>query len=257
MPSEDLSGAAAAIRDAASVVALTGAGISAESGVPTFRGQGGLWKQCRPEDLATPQAFARDPTTVWEWYLWRRSLIAAVRPNPGHDVLARLEARLSGFQVVTQNVDGLHQRAGSRRVRELHGSIWLSVCSQGCGRSRNDAVCARGDGERQESAPESTAVFTPLCECGALLRPGVVWFGEPLDPEVINVSIAAVESADVCLVGGTSSLVYPAAGLPGLARQAGAVVIEVNVEPTPLTPLADFVLTGPAGVVLPQLEGYL
>jgi NAD-dependent deacetylase len=257
MSSDVIAHAADAIRRAVSVVALTGAGISAESGVPTFRGPDGLWKHYRPEDLATPQAFARDPATVWEWYAWRRRRIAMVQPNAGHDVLARLGDRLPAFDLITQNVDGLHQRAGSRRVLELHGSIWRSICARGCGFSRDDSG---GTGAlRDEAAPPGVPSGSqlPMCACGGVLRPGVVWFGESLNPAVIDAAVEAVERAAVCLVVGTSSLVFPAAGLPELAKRAGAVVVEVNLEPTPLTPLADFVLRGPAGVVLPALEACL
>ena len=257
MSSEVIAQAAEAISRASSVVALTGAGISAESGVPTFRGPDGLWKQYRPEDLATPQAFARDPATVWEWYEWRRRRIAMVRPNPGHEVLARLEGRLPAFELITQNVDGLHQRAGSRRVLELHGSIWRSICARGCGFSRDDSGGTGSPLDQAEAHDEPTGAPLPMCACGGVLRPGVVWFGEALDPAVIEAAVEAVEAATVCLVVGTSSLVFPAAGLPNLAKRAGAIVVEVNLEPTPLTPLADIVLRGPAGIVLPALEACL
>jgi NAD-dependent deacetylase len=255
--SDALARAADAIRRAPSVVALTGAGISAESGVPTFRGPDGLWKQYRAEDLATPQAFERDPATVWEWYAWRRGRIAIVRPNPGHEVLARLEDRLPAFALITQNVDGLHQRAGSRRVLELHGSIWRSICARGCGFSRDDSGGTGSLPDHAELRDERSGGVLPMCTCGGLLRPGVVWFGEALNPAVIDAAVQAAESATVCLVIGTSSLVYPAAGLPSLAKRAGSIVVEVNLEPTPLTPLADIVLRGPAGVVLPALEARL
>ena len=158
------------LRAASSVAALTGAGISAESGIPTFRGAGGLWRQFRPEDLATPEAFARDPRLVWEWYEWRRKLIASAQPNPGHVALVELEKSKPQFTLITQNVDGLHERAGSRKVLKLHGDIWISRCT-GCGRERRE----------EERGPEE---LPPRCECGSRLRPGVVWFGEAFPAEI-------------------------------------------------------------------------
>ena len=209
------------------------------------------------EDLATPEAFERDPATVWEWYAWRRRRIAMVRPNLGHEVLARLEHRLPAFELITQNVDGLHRRAGSRRVLELHGSIWQSICARGCGFSRDDSAAMGSPPDHADARGESSGGVLPQCACGGLLRPGVVWFGEALNPAVVDAAVRAVEAASVCLVIGTSSLVYPAAGLPGLAKRAGATVVEINLESTPLTSLADIVLRGPAGVVLPALEACL
>jgi NAD-dependent protein deacetylase/lipoamidase len=232
--------ARARLRAARSVVALTGAGISAESGVPTFRGAQGLWKQFRPEDLATPEAFARDPKLVWEWYAWRRGLIAAVQPNPGHFALAHLEERAPAFVLATQNVDGLHTRAGSRRVVELHGSVWRLRCV-GCGTERED-----------RSVPSE---LPPRCPCGALLRPGVVWFGEALPDHALREALEAVRGADVLLVVGTSSLVYPAAALPHAGLAAGAFVIEINPEPTPLSEHCQVTLRGRAAEVLPLLVG--
>jgi NAD-dependent deacetylase len=226
------------LRAARNVLVLTGAGISAESGVPTFRGPEGLWRQFRPEDLATPEAFARDPRLVWEWYAWRRERIAAVEPNAGHQALARLEEQVPGYLLATQNVDGLHALAGSRRMVELHGSIWRLRCV-GCG------------AERDERGPLAT--LPPRCACGGLLRPGVVWFGESLPEQGFHKAFAAAAEADVALVVGTSSVVYPAAGLPGAARAAGAFVVEVNLEPTPLSGACHVCLRGPASEVLPEL----
>jgi NAD-dependent deacetylase len=234
-----VSAAAARLRRARRVLALTGAGVSAESGVPTFRGPGGLWRSHRPEDLATPEAFARDPGLVWEWYAWRRETMAPLRPNPAHHALAALEARTDGFLLATQNVDGLHAAAGSRHLVELHGSLWRIRCT-GCGH--------RGE-DRRRPLPE----LPPRCACGALLRPDVVWFGEALPEEAVAEAFAAAREADVVLVVGTSSLVYPAAALPQVARAAGAFVVEVNPEPTPLTPLADASLRGTAATVVPAL----
>ena len=225
--------------EAERIAVLTGAGISQESGVPVFRGPGGLWRQYRPEDLATPEAFARDPRLVWEWYDWRRSVVARAQPNPGHRALVELEQRTGEFTLITQNVDGLHDRAGSRRLLKLHGDLWTLRCL-GCGReSVNHTV----------PLPE----LPPRCECGSLLRPGVVWFGENLPEDSLRDAFAAARRAQLFLVVGTSAVVQPAASLPILARQAGACVVEVNTEATPLTPQVDASFFGPAGEVLPRL----
>jgi len=240
---------AACVRAARSVVATTGAGISAESGVPTFRGSGGLWRHFSASDLATPEAFARDPRLVWEWYRWRRDCMCLAQPNPGHFVLARFEKTLPHFQLVTQNVDGLHQRAGSRTLIELHGNIWRSRCAAGCGRVTD--VPGGGGAAPSGDAP---GLELPTCVCGALLRPDVIWFGEALEPGNIERAMDAARACDVLLVVGTSAVVYPAAALPRVAHGAGALVVEINVEDTPLTAEADVVLRGPAAVVLPALE---
>jgi len=226
------------IETASSITALTGAGISAESGIPTFRGATGLWKQFRPEDLATPRAFARNPELVWQWYDWRRSLIHTAQPNAGHGALSELETRVPRFTLITQNVDGLHQRAGSRNVLEIHGSIWKLRCTK-CRRQWHDM-----------SVPLE---LPPHCQCGAFARPAVVWFGEGLPEDVWAAAGQASTECDVFLVVGTSAIVYPAAGLIDLARAAGAKVIEVNVERTAISAYADCALTGPAGEVLPEL----
>jgi NAD-dependent deacetylase len=227
------------LRDASSIAVLTGAGVSAESGVPTFRGNQGLWKQYRAEDLATPGAFARDPKLVWEWYDWRRGMIAQAKPNPGHYALAALEARVPKFTLITQNVDGLHELAGSRNVLRLHGSIWMLRCL-GCGRERED---------RRTPLPE----IPPKCECGELLRPGVVWFGEALPPRVWQDAEAAARDAELFLVIGTSAVVYPAAGLATIAKSSGARVVEINIAETGLSREIDEFLQGPSGELLPQL----
>lgn len=230
--------ACALLAAAKNVTILTGAGISAESGVPTFRGVAGLWKQFRPEDLATPGAFSRDPKLVWEWYDWRRGLIAGVRPNAGHTALSKLERLTSQFTLITQNVDGLHQRAGAESVLEIHGSIWKLRCTA-CEREwHNEAV---------------PLTIPPRCDCGALARPGVVWFGENLPPTIWRAAEQATASCDVFLVIGTSAVVYPAAGLVALARSGGAKIIEVNLEPTPVSRVVDCVLNGPAGEILTKL----
>ena len=227
------------LASAQSVVALTGAGISAESGVPTFRSDGGLWRNFRAEDLATPQAFARDPRLVWEWYDWRRGLIAGTQPNPGHAALARWEQRHPDFALITQNVDGLHDLAGSRRILKLHGEIWRLRCTC-CGAEWTD---------HRVPLPE----IPPHCKCGALARPGVVWFGENLPRGIFEAASSSVSRCGVLLVIGTSAVVYPAAGLIPLARRAGAKVIEVNLDATPLTNEVDVSLRGKAGELLPLL----
>ncbi len=226
------------------VVALTGAGISAESGIPTFRGPNGLWRNFPPEKLATPEAFSRDPRLVWEWYDWRRGIIHEAAPNLGHRALAEIERQVSGdgkgsFTLATQNVDGLHDRAGSRNVLKLHGDIWLLRCT-GCGAA-----------ERNEEVPLQN--LPPRCRCGELFRPGVVWFGEPLPAEEWERAEEASARAQVFLVVGTSATVYPAAGLALTARQAGARVAVVNPEPTALDSVANWVLRGPSGELLRRL----
>lgn len=233
---EDL---ADALRGATSVAVLTGAGISAESGVPTFRdAQTGLWQSYRPEDLATPEAFARDPGLVWRWYAWRRELVGGVEPNAGHRALAEMERRDLRFTIATQNVDGLHRRAGNRNVLELHGDISRTICSR----------------ERVAVDPEGLEGKPPLCpECGSYLRPDVVWFGEALPFEPFETAQEAARESEVFLSVGTSGLVQPAASLPQAALSGGATVVEVNPEPTPLTPHTDYALQSPAGEALPAL----
>jgi len=227
------------LRQARSVAVLTGAGVSAESGVPTFRGSDGLWKRHRAESLATPEAFARDPKLVWEWYDWRRSVLSGVKPNPGHYALAQLEQCTPNFTLITQNVDGLHELAGSRNVLRVHGSIWHLRCLK-CGRESED---------RRTPLPE----LPPYCVCGGMLRPGVVWFGESLPKDVWNAAEAAARSCDLLLVIGTSAVVYPAAGLAHLAKSSGARVVEINVAETPLSREIDEFLLGPSGELLPRL----
>lgn len=235
-----------ALEEAASIAVLTGAGISAESGIPTFRGPGGLWRNYSPQDLATLEAFARDPRLVWEWYDWRRGLVAKAEPNAGHRALAELERRRfsapqgrASFTLITQNVDGLHDRAGSRNIVKLHGDIWMVRC-MGCGTEARNEQVPLGE-------------IPPRCHCGALLRPGVVWFGESLPQDEWARAERASRGAQVFMVIGTSAVVYPAAGLAEVARRAGAKVAVVNAEPTSLDSFADFVLKGKAGEILPRL----
>lgn len=224
---------------ARSVAVLTGAGSSAESGIPTFRDAAGLWKGFRPEDVASPEAFDRNPGFVWEWYESRRSSVAAAQPNAGHRALAAFERRCANFTLITQNVDGLHGRAGSRRVLEIHGSLWRVRCT-GCGETRE---------ELRTPLPE----LPPRCACGAILRPGVVWFGEALEPALLGEAWRAAESADFFLVAGTSGQVQPAASLAEAALARGAAVVEINLEATPLSPRATVALQGGCAVLLPAL----
>jgi NAD-dependent deacetylase len=241
--------AAATLREAARVVIFTGAGVSAESGVPTFRGAGGLWKTYRAEDLATPAAFARDPRLVWEWYAWRRELVARCEPNAAHRAVARFAARRPGVTVVTQNVDGLHQRAAREEggdaapVLALHGSLFGTRCSR-CGHVAPDDTPV--DATSRETLPRCPA-------CDAPLRPAVVWFGEQLDPAVLEAAFGAAAAADACLVIGTSALVHPAASVATLAARAGAAVVEVNAEATPLSDVARHAFRARAGALVPAL----
>lgn len=230
---------AEALRAARRVAILTGSGISAESGVPTFRdAQTGLWALYEPQDLATPEAFARDPRLVWDWYGWRRELVSRAEPNAGHLALVELERRVPELTLVTQNVDGLHERAGNRDVVELHGNIRRTICSR-----ERSAVDAYSPEERPPRCPS----------CGAYLRPDVVWFGEMLPEWAMEAASEAARGCDVFLSVGTSGVVYPAAGLPHEAQRNGATLVEINPEDTPLTPSAAYSLRGAVGEVLPRL----
>ncbi len=229
------------LRSASRVTILTGAGVSAASGVPTFRGSGGLWRQFRAEDLATAGAFGRDPTLVWEWYGWRRALVAACHPNPAHEVIARWSREFDRCTVITQNVDDLHVRAGTAHLIRVHGSLWELSCWRECGASP----------WRDESVPLLT--MPPVCpSCGGLARPAVVWFGESLPAPALDAALQAC-SCDVFLTVGTSALVYPAAGLVHEARRRGAFSAEINLEPTPATGEVDVALHGPADQLLPNI----
>lgn len=244
MQPESVAEAAEILRSAQRVVAFTGAGVSAESGVPTFRGAGGLWEGHPVEELASPRGFYADPVKVWRFYEERRRNLANVKPNPAHRVLAGWQERFPRYAVVTQNVDGLHQAAGARGVLELHGSIWYVRCL-GCGRERE---------ERTVPLPR----VPPLCpECGAMERPGVVWFGEFLPEMVMAAAFAAIERCEVLVVVGTSAVVYPAAGFVEVAATAGAKVIEVNPEASSMAHFADVALRGPAGELLPLVDARL
>ena len=227
-----------ALRDARHVCVLTGAGISAESGVPTFReAQDGFWSRYDPQDLATPEAFLMDPALVWRWYRWRRELVADAQPNAGHHAIARLAELVPRFSLVTQNVDNMHQRAGNQGVIEFHGNIFEDRCYA-------DGTSHVGD----------DSLDVPTCpDCGGNLRPGVVWFGEAIPEHALNESCAAAADCDVFLSVGTSSVVYPAAGLADLAKDNGALVVEVNPNPTTSASNFDFAIAEKSGVILPEL----
>ncbi len=229
----------ARLATARAVTVLTGAGISADSGVPTFRGADGLWRNFRAEDLATPEAFARDPRLVWEWYNWRRELIATKKPNPAHYAVADLERRLERCWLITQNVDGLHRTAGSQKLSEIHGNIWKVRCTR----------CSRVDENREVPI----AILPSCAACGGLLRPHIVWFGESLASEDLDRSYEALGRCEVLLIIGTSGIVYPAASFAPVAKAAGAFVVEINLDPTPHTELVDVSLQGRAKDVVPEL----
>lgn len=221
------------------VAVLTGAGISAESGVPTFRGAGGLWKDRDVTKLASPEGFAADPELVWEFYNWRRDLLSEIEPNPGHHALVEMEQQAERFTLITQNVDNLHAVAGSRNILEIHGNTWRTRCLE-CG--------------HEEHNPARHIPYPPSCDrCGGMLRPAVVWFGEQLDPAILDAAVEATRTCDLFLVVGTSAIVYPAASLAPLAKQNGAAVIVVNIEETGHSGTADMTLIGPSGEVLPKI----
>jgi NAD-dependent deacetylase len=238
--SEGLSRAAALLCQAKRPVALTGAGVSAESGVPTFRGAGGLWEKYRVEEVATPEAFQRNPRFVWEFYNLRRAALMEASPNPAHKALAELEQIYPDFVLITQNVDRLHQRAGSKRVIELHGNLWEARCTR----------CSRVEDKTGLVLPE-----LPSCSwCGGLMRPAVVWFGEPLPMDAWRAAEEAIDQTDLLLVVGTSATVHPAASLIWRARAIGqATIVEVNIQPSEAAGVVDIFLQGRAGEILPRL----
>jgi NAD-dependent deacetylase len=227
------------IKRSRSIMISTGAGISAESGAPTFRSDNGLWNKFKPEELATPAAFQKDPKKVWEWYDWRRQNYRKIRPNQGHLALAEMETLLPQLRLFTQNVDGLHQRAGHRKVYELHGNIWNARCTK--------------ERKRLELSETPLQKIPPVCECGALLRPDVVWFGESIPPELLELAFQTASKSEVFFSIGTSGTVQPAASLGWIAKENGAIVIEINPERTPVTDIADEVFQEKGGVVLPDL----
>jgi NAD-dependent deacetylase len=221
------------------LVVSTGAGVSKESGIPTFReGPSALWGEFDPEELATPEGFLRQPEVVWRWYAERRRMIAAAEPNPGHRAIAELERWIPSVVVVTQNIDDLHRKAGSSRIVELHGNIFRYVCFD------------RGHPFREHPIPEEGP---PRCHCGSMIRPAVVWFGEALPEKAVAEALAEIERCDAMLVVGTSGVVFPAASYPLIAKQRGATIVAVNLEPTPITEIADLFLRGPSGEILPRV----
>jgi NAD-dependent protein deacetylase/lipoamidase len=234
---------AAALREAERVTIVTGAGVSAASGIPTFRSPGGLWRNRRPEELATPEAFARDPKTVWAWYAWRRDLVAKALPNRAHEVLAAWSRRFPSFTLVTQNVDGLHERAGTENVIRFHGSLWELSCASRCAGS---PAAWRPD--------EAFDTLPPTCPfCAGLARPGVVWFGEAIPLDALSRARAALD-CDVCIAIGTSAVVYPAAALVAEAAERGAWTAEINPEATPASAAVDLALACPAEQALDDVE---
>lgn len=228
------------LRGTLRLVALTGAGVSQESGLRTFRdAQDGLWKRYKPEELASPEAFARDPKLIWDWYAWRREAVKGARPNAGHYALADIEKKIPHFTLITQNVDGLHRMAGNQTLLELHGNIQRVRCSK-C------LTYAETWGDDSDSVPGCE-------ECGGLLRPDVVWFGESLPRDQLERAVEAARACDVYFSIGTSGVVQPAASLAYAAKNKGAVLVEINAEPTPLTPKADYFFQGKSGEILPKL----
>ncbi len=226
------------LKTAKKIVFFTGAGISAESGISTFRGKDGIWNTMKPEELANFNAFMRNPNLVWSWYQYRRKIVNESMPNAGHIAIAKLE-KYYDVTVVTQNVDNLHKRGGSSKIYELHGSIMRNYC----------IACAK-----DFSSPDFDIEEVPKCDkCGGLIRPGVVWFGENLPEEEFSNGQTAAEWSDICFVVGTSAVVYPAAYIPQSARQAGSYIVEINIEPTDLTPYADYSIFGKAGEILPLI----
>ena len=242
-PSPEIQSCVDFLSAATSVVVSTGAGMSKESGIPTFRdAPNSLWAKYDPEKLATREGFAADPPLVWRWYDERREMISGAEPNDGHRAISQLESRFRDFTVVTQNIDDLHRKAGSKNIVELHGNIFRYKCF-----GHNHAI---------EDLPDDDHV-PPRCHCGSFIRPDVVWFGEMLPEQAIEDAHAALSRCDFMLVVGTSGMVYPAAGFPAVARQAGARVVEINPEPSSLTPEVDLFIQGPAGKVLPSLVSHL
>lgn len=226
------------IRNAKSASVLTGAGVSAESGIPTFRGASGIWEKYDFRKLATPQGFRDDPGLVWEWYQLRQIEIQKAKPNAAHLTIAEMEGYFPRFCVLTQNIDGMHARAGSKRIVELHGNIWRMRCE------RDGLVIQSG---------RPVVDIPPMCQCGSLLRPDVVWFGEQLSSQVVEEASRVANQSEVMFVVGTSAVVYPAAALPAITKNSGGIVVEVNLEPTDITAYADASLFGPAGEMLPAL----
>lgn len=221
------------------LLVITGAGISAESGIPTFRGNDGLWQNYRAEDLATPWAFERNPEVVWRWYDWRRGIIGRAELNPGHLAIKQLEGLYDDFFLITQNVDGLHGRTGTKNMVEIHGNLWRSRCTK--------------DGRTSMLMDVPLKSIPPTCECGNILRPDVVWFGESIPSDWLQKSYDVIDMCDTLIVAGTSGVVYPVASFPQSVKERGGCVIEINIEPTPISSIADISLFGKSGDLLPML----
>jgi len=231
------------IARARSIFVLTGAGVSAESGIPTFRGNDGLWKNYAATELATPQAFEKNPQLVWEWYHWRQRIIMCAEPNPAHRAIVSLEHHTTRFLLLTQNVDGLHRRAGSRKVLELHGNIFRARCLS-CGSTMDHTPPL-----------EHESSDVPRCGCGGFLRPDVVWFGETIPGDIWHRALQFLEDTRIAIICGTSGIVWPAASIPQIAQHARITTIEINLEPTSISSMVDISLLGQAGALLPQLAG--
>ncbi|MGB3477540.1 MAG: NAD-dependent deacylase [bacterium] len=233
------------LKETKTLFVLTGAGISAESGIPTFRGVDGLWKNYSATDLATPEAFKKDQKMVWEWYHWRQNIISKAEPNPAHYALVALEKKMARFLLLTQNVDNLHRRAGSENVLELHGNIFRTRCLS-CGEIAD-----------YQKPPETSSNTIPKCTCGGLLRPDVVWFGEAIPQDIWQNSLNFLSQADAALICGTSGIVWPAAALPEIAQHNNTKIIEINLEPTPVSSIVDVSIQGKAGEILPKIVAAL
>jgi NAD-dependent deacetylase len=227
-----------AIKSSKCITILTGAGVSAESGIPTFRGEDGLWKQYRAEELATPKAFKENPALVWEWYNWRREIIGKAKPNTTHYAIAKLEEISDDFLLITQNIDGLHKLAGSKNIVEIHGNIWETRCTK----------CEKIKEDRRIPIP-----ILPYCECGGLLRPNVVWFGESIPSSHIEKALSYLKKTNLFISIGTSSLVQPSASFMLIAKEHSAICAEINLEETPNSHLADIKIYGKAGKILEKL----
>ena len=228
------------VSKAKSITVLTGAGISAESGIPTFRGEGGFWEKYRPEDVDTADAFRRNPSYVWQWYSNLRELVSQKKPNSGHYALVELEKKKSDFTVITQNIDDLHRVAGNRNVIDLHGNIWWTRCTE----------CFY----KEENRNVPLDKLPPGCKnCGAVLRPGVIWYEENIPAQIIDSCLIAIENCDVMLIVGTSALIEPAGSMGLVAKRTGKPVIEINLEKTINSILYDLVLLGRSGDILPKI----
>lgn len=227
------------LKKSSSLLVITGAGISAESGIPTFRGKDGLWQNYRAEDLATPWAFQRDPETVWKWYDWRRGIISKAKPNKGHIAIKELEDLYERFYLITQNVDGLHGRTGIKNMIEIHGNLWRVRCTK--------------EGRTFLLLDTPLKEIPPRCTCGAILRPDVVWFGESIPQDLMDKAYTLLNTYETLIVAGTSGVVYPVASFPTILKANGGKIVEINIEKTPISDLADVSIIGKTGEILPEI----